>query len=210
MAFAVLIGLLVGAALPWTLHRLLPRDGRDALAHVYTMVAGGVAAVSLAVGAWTFFDAARLQREITATTLYREHLELSVANPELADGIPAGDRLSADSASAADSTAPSHRAAAGSVAGDSAATDTAAARRARAYDWFVAHGVYGFESILDAMPHDPAWRGVAADFIRTHDDYFRTRFPCAHSSDRLRALVDSVGGHGRCARTMDSLARATP
>lgn len=200
MAFAVLIGLLVGAALPWTLHRLLPRDGRDALAHVYTMVAGGVAAVSLAVGAWTFFDAARLQREITATTLYREHLELSVANPEVADALPAG-----DSASAADSTAPSRTA-----AGDSAATDTAAARRARAYDWFVAHGVYGFESILDAMPHDPAWRGVAADFIRTHDDYFRTRFPCAHSSDRLRALVDSVGGHGRCARTMDSLARATP
>lgn len=200
MAFAVLIGLLVGAALPWTLHRLLPRDGRDALAHVYTMVAGGVAAVSLAVGAWTFFDAARLQREITATTLYREHLELSVAHPELADGIPAG-----DSASAADSTAPSRTA-----AGDSAATDTAAARRDRAYDWFVAHGVYGFESILDAMPHDPAWRGVAADFIRTHDDYFRTRFPCAHSSDRLRALVDSVGGHSRCVRTMDSLARAAP
>jgi hypothetical protein len=53
--------------------------------HVASIAASLAGAVSLIWAAATFYESSRLQRELTAANIYREHLELSLSNPTLAN-----------------------------------------------------------------------------------------------------------------------------
>lgn len=158
----IMVGVLVSALL---IRRCVPKDKLQMWANVATIVAGFATAISLPWAAYTFFESSRLQRELTATNLYREHLQMSVEKPELANRQLAPEE--------------------GSV--------KEIKKDQEMYLWYVGHGLYSLETVVEASPNDEEWKVVAQDFIKTHEKYIGSDdFPCNAYTRRIRLLVNKT------------------
>jgi hypothetical protein len=140
---------------------------------VFGTVVGGVGtALAVGFGVWSFLANVELQREVTALTLYREHLDTSMDNPLLAR------------------------------ASCIAQTAEEAARLRDEYSWYVAHGLHSFEAILEAIENadlddQEEWRSVAEEFVGVHRCYFESRdYVEGHYDESLRDIVRVVLENG--------------
>lgn len=133
-----------------------------------TVVGGVGAALALGIGVWNFKESAELQREVTALTLYREHLQSSFDQPLLAR------------------------------ASCLAENPLEASQQREKYSWFVVHGLHSFESILEAIEYadsdDQAeWHAVIREFADVHRCYFDSRdYNKAQYDQELVKIIESV------------------
>jgi type II secretory pathway pseudopilin PulG len=164
----IIVGVLVSALL---IRSCVSSEKLQIWANVATIIAGFATAISLPWAAYTFFESSRLQRELTAINLYREHLQMSVEKPELANR-----KLAPEEGSAKEIK-----------------------KDQEMYLWYVGHGLYSLETVVEASPDDEEWKAVAQDFIKTHEEYIGNgNFPCNAYTRRIRLLVNETLGRAVC------------
>jgi len=156
------------------IKRIIPENKLDAWANVSSIVGGIATAISLLWAAYTFYEGAKIQKELAASSIYQEHMKLSIENPDFANG----------------SLAPKPPGIGGSVADK---------MRYEKYRWYIGHALYSFESIFDVMPGDENWDSTAVQFIKGHSEYIRDSFPCNRYTDRIQQLVKEAIGRD-CSR----------
>lgn len=129
-------------------YRKFSLEEKDHLAKTISIVGGGVTAVSLLLTAYTYYDSASRQRELSAYSIYQEHQKLSIANPkflgssELAQKEPPNPHSSDQEK-----------------------------REYEGYQWYVGHALFSFESILQVFPDDQGWKRTFTGFICAHKKY---------------------------------------
>ena len=151
------------------IKRFVPEGRLGAWSDVTSIVGGIATAISLLWAAYTYYDGAQLQKELAASSIYQEHMKLSIENPEFADG----------------KLAPKPPAVNGSMEDK---------KKYEQYRWYIGHALYSFESILDVLPKDKGWKLTAEKFIQDHSEYMRDSFPCNRYSDPIKELVKNAIG----------------
>jgi hypothetical protein len=179
----IVLGVVVTAG--FLLKIFVPEEKWGAFANLTSILSGIVTALSIFIAAFTYYDSAtlqktlandsaRLQKELAASSLYQEHMKISIEHPDLANA----------------ELAPKQPTGHGS---EKKKISTEKANYEK-YRWYVGHALYSFESILEISPDDPAWKRTFEKFIQDHGEYIRSDFPCNRYSEKLNALVkDAIG-----------------
>ena len=159
----IILGVVFGST--FLIKRLVPEGKLGAWANVASIVGGIATAISLLWASYTFFESARFQRELSAYSIYQEHMKISMekpyfANAELTPKPPNENSSKEDK------------------------------EKYEAYQWYVGHALYSFESILAALPNDAEWEKTFAAFIKDHKEYIGSDFPCDRYEKSIERLME--------------------
>lgn len=135
-----------------SIYRNFSLEDKDHLSKTISIVGGGVTAGSLLLTAYTYFDSASRQREISAYSIYQEHQKLSIANPKF--------------------LGPSELAQKEPPPKDSSYEEKLEYEK---YQWYVGHALFSFESILQVFPDDQEWKRTFTGFICAHKKYLNSK-----------------------------------
>jgi hypothetical protein len=182
MMWIIIIGLGLGLISAPFIYLYVSLEKKEQLAKTISIVGGFIAALSLFWAAYTYSDSAqrqiqlaeasaKLQRELAASSLYREHMTRSMDNPGLANAELARKPPTKD--------------------GSDEERADAAKEKYEKYRWYVGHALYSFESIL-AVDDDPEWKITFRQFIKDHGDYIGSDFPCNRYDKKLNDLIKDV------------------
>ncbi len=165
----IILGVVFGST--FLIKRLVPEGKLGAWANVASIVGGIATAISLLWASYTFFESARFQRELSAYSIYQEHMKISMekpyfANAELTPKPPNENSSKEDK------------------------------EKYEAYQWYVGHALYSFESILAALPNDAEWEKTFAAFIKDHKEYIGSDFPCDRYEKSIERLMEKNLGKG--------------
>jgi len=140
---------------------------RNELENAITMAGGIIAAFSFLWAAYTYNESARLQKELSAYNIYNEHQKISIENPKFL-GPSELAQMSPPMQNSSDELK----------------------RDYEAYQWYVGHGLFSFESILAALPGDEGWERTFKGFMESHNKYLGSKeFDCDRYSKSVQDLL---------------------
>ena len=182
-----LVATLIAGAL---IHFVLPAPRKEELAKTVSILGGLIAALSLFWAAYTFSADVQLQRELAAASLYREHMQTSLQNANLANAGIAPTRPTKSNPANNDANAQLQY--------------VKDIEQYEKYQWYVGHALYSFETMIEIVDKDPGWTNTFKDFICAHEKYIRSGdFPRDHYSDNLNALINQTSAEECLKRQKD-------
>jgi heme/copper-type cytochrome/quinol oxidase subunit 2 len=147
-------------------------EDKDGLSKTITIVGGVFAALSLFWAAFTYYDGALRQKELSAMGGYQEHMKMTIdpLNSEFLIG--------------------------GTYAEKNPETISEGDIGYMRYEWYVGHALSSFEAILDVTSgRDEGWNRTFAGFIKGHKKYIESsKFPCNRYNAELQNLVKTTLG----------------
>lgn len=159
MLILTVVFLVLGLISAPFIYFYMPLEKKEELSKTISILGGLIAALSLFWAAYTYSDntrrqreaavaGERLQRELAASSLYREHMKISLENGDLLGSS----EIARNGPPAKESPIENHV-------------------KFERYQWYVGHALLSFESIFEMFPNDPAWKDTFEGFVCDHKRY---------------------------------------